>query len=265
LKNLNKIIEEIKKIQLTEDEEIELKRKIETVDSNSVEDNKVLFEIIKDSYKDFDFSVLKEFNKDSIENIRAKFFLNEELAQRPLLAYAYAFYRNGFLGDYFNDKTRVIDTKNKDVLKAMKEVPEALITQDGMLYGVGKDGHEWLYIFLKMSGIDIDGCLRYGSFTHGGVTQQFFSLPKELENRKKGLYLSKEQALAINNLRLKYNPDIKLQEFLMQFSANLGFVVGDTGTALDINFETFTEVLPNEFLDKETIKDRKFQDKFLYR
>ncbi len=265
MKDLNKIVEEVKKVQLTPQEEIELKRKIETIESNSKQDNKVLFEIIKESYKDFDFSVLKEFNKESIENIRAKFFLNEELAKRQLLVYAYAFYRNGFFEDYFNDTTRVVDTTKKKDLDDMKNVPEALITKDGMLYGVGKDGHEWLYIFLKMSGIDVEDCLRYGNFEHGGSIYQFFSLPKELENRKKGLYLSNEQALAINSLRLKYNPGIPLQEFLVNYSANLGFIVRDTLTTLDVNYETFTEVLPNEYLDKEVIKEQKLQDKFFYR
>lgn len=260
------------KIKLTPQQEEIYKNEIENCCSLQNLEGSIYFDKVCKAYEDFDFSVLDKFNKLDVEKVREEFDYDLELSSQPLLFMMYIFHRNGFLDkDYF--KERVFDTTNKiDFVKAIVDkkidVPEGLITEDGKLYGIGKDGHIWLFDFLKIKGVNMKHAVRYGNFTdkqeiYGNVVEQrkqYFSRMKEFTSEDTGhLYISEKQAHAINNLRVAYNPTIRLQDFLMKYTANLGFVAGDNLKALEINFDTFAKEFPEEYLDINEIKeDRKF-------
>lgn len=266
------------KIKLTPQQELVYKREIEEccLLSGNNGEGLIYFDKVCKAYEDFDFSVLDKFNKFDVEKVRKKFYSDTELSSQPLLFIMYIFHRNGFLDkNYFKKNTYDVADKNdfvKNVVKQKISIPEGLITEDGKLYGIGKDGHFWLFNFLKIKGVNMKHAVRYGNFTdkqeiYGNVVEQrkqYFSRMKEFTSEDTGnLYISEKQAHAINNLRVAYNPTIRLQDFLMKYTANLGFVAGDNLKALEINFDTFAKEFPEEYLDIKEIKEDKKLNSFL--
>ncbi len=254
-------------VELSINDEYMLKEEIEKRAGKPSESNIYYFEKAKEGYKNFDFSCLSEFDKYDIDSVREKFQADSALCERPLLFIMYIMNRNGFLGDYFKDKSRVVDLSKKDINRRdiSDNLPEAIITDDGMLYGIGKDGHIWLYNFLNLSGINTTDCVRYGNFTEPGQTQrhQYFSKLKEFEGDNKNLYISEMQAIAINNLRKKYEPLTSLQDLLLNKTADLGFRTGDSLVAFKINFETFADTFPEEHMNRsDVLQIRKSRDMF---
>lgn len=266
------------KIKLTPQQEIVYKREFEECCALSKNDGEgsIYFDKVCKAYEDFDFSVLDKFNEFDVEKVREQFYYDSELSSQPLLFIMYVFHRNGFLDkDYF--QKRVYDASDKinfvkNISKLKMNIPEGLITEDGKLYGIGKDGHIWLFNFLKIKGVNMKNAVRYGNFTDrqeicGNVVEQrfqFFSRMKEFTFADTGhLYITEKQARAINNLRVAYNPTISLQNFLMKNTANLGFVVGDSNSALQINFDTFANEFPEEYLDKKEIMEYKKINSFM--
>lgn len=252
-------------IELSLNDEIMLKSEIEKRAVKSGEGNLYYFEKAIEGYKNFDFSTFSEFDKYEVDDVRDKFQSDSALSSRPLLFIMYIMNRNGFIDNYFQNKKRVINICNPK-LKAVdmpNNIPEAIVTEDGMLYGIGRDGHIWLYNFLNLSGIETRNCLRYSNFTDPDTNKrnQFFSKLKEFDGDKKPLYLTEQQAIVLNNLRKKYEPLTSLQNLLLNCTANLGFRVGDSMVALKINFDTFANAFPEEHMDRsEIIQIRKTRD-----
>ena len=218
----------------------------------------------EEAYKNFDFSQLSKFDKYEVDKVRNLFAQDAELSSRPLLFVMYILHRNGFLDEkFFKNSQRLFDLTDKKTLsKRNLNIPEGIITQDGILYGIGKDGHIWLFNFLNLSGIDTTDNVRYSAFSQssgeGGRSQkterkQHFSKLKEFESTDSLLYISDKQAVAIDNLRICYDVDTPLQEFLLKNTADLGFKVGDSPRALKVNFDTFSKNCPNEYLDRSEI------------
>lgn len=221
----------------------------------------------KEAYKNFDFSQLSAFDKLEVNKVRELFSQDEELSSRPLLFVMYILHRNGFLDEkYFKDPKRVFDLTSKEIIRGRNvNVPEGIITQDGKLYGIGKDGHIWLFNFLNLSGIDTSDNVRYSAFcqssnnienftTQQTERKQFFSRLKEIEPDASPLYISDNQAVAINHLRLCYNMATPLQTFLMNNTADLGFAGSDSPHAFKANLDTFWKACPNDPLDRTTMQ-----------
>ena len=245
-------------IELSLDDEYMLNKQIEQRKNKYDKSNIYYFERAMKGYKNFDFTSLAELDKiDDEDRVKEKFDMDKDLASRPLLFTMYMLHRNGFLGDYFNDKKRVMNICRKDInrLDIPDNVPEAIVTDDGMLYGIGKDGHIWLYYFLNLMSVDTTDCMRYGNFTDDVTKKrfQFFSRLKELLTDSKPLYVSEQQAIVLNNLRRKYEPLTSLQSLLLNNTADMGFRMSDSAIALKINFETFADTFPEEYMDLEEV------------
>jgi len=241
-------------IELSINDEEMLKMEIDRRAVTFSEGSKFYFEKVLEGYKNYDFSYLAEFDEErDIDKIRNIFRDDSELAQRPLLFMMYAFKRNGFLDDYFHNKSKVIDILGaKALIDLPNDIPEGIITEDGKFYGVGRDGHIWLYNFLNLSGIKTSDCLRYSNFVDPDTKyrNQYFSCLKEFHGVGKALYLTEQQAIVLNNLRKKYDYKTPLQSFLLNHTADLGFRAGDSSIALKINFDTFAKAFPEEPLDR---------------
>ncbi len=254
----------LNQIKLTNEEEnilrIGLERDIEKRNKTA----SPFFLKAKEAYKHFDFSQLSHLDKLEVHKIREKYYDDPELSTRPLLFIMYIFHRNGFLkNNYLNNPDNVFDIIDKDFLSRKRlNVPEGIITENGKLYGIGKDGHIWLYYFLNLSGIDTTDCVRYGKFeqtisskNNSKFTKtertQYFSKLKELSSQNENfLYLSDEQAIAIDNLRRYYNPETPLQTFLLSQTADLGFRADDNPRTFNCNFDVFAKNCLNSYLDK---------------
>ncbi len=216
----------------------------------------------KEAYKNFDFSQLDNFNKFEVDKVRTLFSQDPELSSRPLLFVMYILHRNGFLDDnYF--KTRVFNLLDANLTSQRNLIlPEGLITEKGILYGTGKDGHIWLYNFLNLQGVDTTDVVRYGTFDQSRASsedcnafiskrRQHFSKLKEFAgNADKLLYISDEQALAIDRLRKIYDVDTPLSKFLLTCTSDLGFGVNDSPRAFKVNFDTFAKNVPEAYLDR---------------
>jgi len=250
---------DITNIELSLNEEIMLKSEFEKRATKPSEGNLYYFEKAVKGYKFFDFSILSEFDKMEVDLVREKFQNDSELSSHPLLFIMYIMHRNGFLDDYFKNRKRVINICDPTLrgVQIPNNIPEAIVTQDGVLYGIGVDGHIWLYNFLNLSGVNTNGCLRYSNFTEPGSTQrkQYFSKLKEFSGDRKSLYLSNEQAIVINNLRKKYEPLTSLQDLLLTSTADLGFDVGESLGAMRVNFDTFADLFSEESLDKKAMME----------
>lgn len=244
------------------DEEI-LKNGLEKDALKSSKIESYFFKRAKEAYQHFDFSQLSKFDKFEVDKVRKLFAQDSELSSRPIVFVMYILHRNGFLDEkYFKDPNRVFDlTDNKTFLKRGLNVPEGIITQDGKLYGIGKDGHIWLFNFLNLSGVDTTDIVRYSAFnqsseeaesTHQKTERkQHFSRLKEFESQKQEtLYISDEQAVAIDNLRVCYDMETPLKDFLLKNTADLGFKPGDSPRAFKANFDTFAKNCPTEYLDR---------------
>ena len=248
-------------IELSINDEFMLKSEIDKRAVTFSEGSKFYFEKVLEGYKNYDFSHLAEFDDEKdIDKIRNMFREDSELASRPLLFMMYAFKRNGFLDGYFEDKRKVMDILNaRAIVDIPSNVPEGIITEDGSFYGVGRDGHIWLYNFLNLSGIRTTDCLRYSTYVDP-VTKyrnQFFSCLKEFHGVGKALYITDQQAIVMNNLRKKDDYKTPLQDFLLTHTADLGFRAGDSSIALKINFDTFAKMFPEEPLDRSEMFNAK--------
>ncbi len=248
-------------IELSINDEEMLKMEIDRRAVTFSEGSRFYFEKVLEGYKNYDFSHLAEFDQErDIDKIRNMFREDSELAARPLLFMMYAFKRNGFLDDYFNNKSKVIDILGaKALIDLPNDIPEGIITEDGNFYGVGRDGHIWLYNFLNLSGIKTRDCLRYSNFVDPETKyrNQYFSCLKEFHGVGKALYLTEQQAIVLNNLRKKYDYKTPLQNFLLTHTADLGFRAGDSSIALKINFDTFAKTFPEEPLDRSEMFNAK--------
>ena len=225
------------------------------------------FNKAKMAYANFDFSQLSEFDNMEVEKVREAFETNPELQTRPLLFSMYILYRNGFLdSDYFINKERVFDLCEENITRRQRlNVPEGLITSDGKLYGIGKDGHIWLFNFLNLCGVDTQDAIRYSSHQSKGDERrkQYFSKLKEFESDEAPIYLSVEQAKAIDNLRRIYDPRKSLEELLLNETASLGFRDGESVRALKANVDAFYDACPECTLDvKSMIAERREKGSF---
>lgn len=162
-----------------------------------------------------------------------------------------------------NQKFTIIDLINlKEEIKH-RNIPQGLITKDGKMYCIEDGNHFKLYKKMKDCGVDVEGLVRYGYFFDEDIKyrKQHFSNLKEYEELglPKLIKLTNEQALAIDNLRVCFNPDLSLQDFLVCRTADMGFSHKDYETkegqpmdekslskvrsAFTWNFLTFEEVL----------------------
>lgn len=241
-------------IELSINDEFMLKTEIDKRAVTFSEGSQFFFEKVLAGYRNYDFSHLAEFDEErDIDKIRNLFREDSELASRPLLFMMYAFKRNGFLDDYFHNKSRVVDILGaKALIDLPNNIPEGIITEDGKFYGVGRDGHIWLYNFLNLSGVRTNDCLRYSNFVDPETKyrNQFFSCLKEFHGVGKSLYVTEQQAIVMNNLRKKYDYKTSLQDFLLTHTADLGFRAGDSSIALKVNFDTFAKTFPEEPLNR---------------
>ena len=245
-------------IELSINDEIMLKSELEKRAGVPDARNAFYFDKAVEAYSEYDFSELSEFDGMEIDKVRERFAQDIELSSRPLIFVMYIFHRNGFLKpDYLTDPKRTFDMSTETFTKTQRlDVPEGLILEDGKFYGIGKDGHIWLFNYLNLKGIDTTDCVRYSQFTDSDtkVRQQHFSRLKEdfsesgSEDSRysKKLIISDAQAIAINNLRRKYNSNIPLQKFLLEHTANMGFGERDSYIALKYNFKTFADMFPEE-------------------
>ena len=223
------------------------------------QDNKEFFMSVIQQYKNFDFSCVKDFDKLEVDKVFAKADADKVLCNRPLLMRMYIYQRNGFNGfDFLKNKSKVFDLVNVDVLSTRRiDLPEGVITEDGRLYGIGKDGHIFLYEYLNLLGVNTNTLVRYSNFRDVETNQkhQYISKLKEFDSSSMKLYLTDEQAIAINNLRRIYEPENSLKKFLLKSTANLGFREGDSLSLLNCNYDTFSNLFPHEYLDKGEIKE----------
>jgi len=246
----------LNKIKISIEEEKKLKEEFDERKKGYREDNKKFFEKILKAYKNFDFSVLSSFNSVNIYALEYGLQNYPELLARPMLYDMYLFYRNGFFDKYFENKDRNFDLTEKDmpVVSLSKDIPEAIITEDGMLYGIGKDGHQLLFEFLNMSGVNTNEALRFGkSYSERGEIIPIFSRIWNID-RKSPIYITDQQAIVINNIRRLCAPLTSLQDLFLNNTMNFGTLAGESSTAMMINFETFANLFPKEYMFEDEVK-----------
>ena len=234
--------------------------------------NKEIFDLAVEAYKNFDFSQLKFLDeKELLFQAREAFDADEELSSRPILFHMYIFYRNGYLD---RDRKKIdnhefeIDLTNIDIgFVSGKDIPQGLITEDGVCHACGIDGHAWLYYYLNLSGQNTNDVVRFLKWHNPDdeadrVREKFLHFEKH-DYDKSYVYLSDKQAIAINNLRKINEPFLPLQRFLRERTENMGFAEGESRKVFDCNFDTFYKALPNEPLDKEEFQDQKYFDDYV--
>ena len=159
------------------------------------------------------------------------------------------------------EKFTVIDLINlKEEIKHHK-IPQGLITKDGKMYCVEDGNHLKLYTLMLENNIDVEGVVRYGFFFDEKLRyrKQYLANLKEYEELglPKMIKLTNKQAQAIDNLRVCFNYDLSLQNFLIYRTADFGFsqkdyvckeenseaYLMDVRSVFKWNFLTFEEVI----------------------
>ena len=258
-------------IKLSVEEEKKLRLEFE---NNAMVTNPACAENFKKAvraYKDFDFSQLNFLNEHTLlYKARDAFFEDEDLASRPLLFSMYIFYRNGYLD---RDRNKIGYNKFEYDLTDVDmptyrgiEVPQGFITEDGVLHTCGVDGHMWLYFFLNLSGCNTKNVVKYGSFKDPDTkkVKQKFTHFEKYDLDKSSVYLSKEQAIAMNNLRGIIDSGLSLEQFLKTKTENMGFLPGESRNAFESNFDLFYKLFPNDPLEKREFYEENFYNKYFF-